>query len=41
MLHAGNIILDDVDAELEAVLMGAGIGYLLYEQIKGTLILVV
>ncbi len=31
---AGNIILDDVDAELEAVLMGAGIGYLLYEQIK-------
>ncbi|HHI5758998.1 TPA: LysR substrate-binding domain-containing protein, partial [Escherichia coli] len=27
-------ILDDVDAELEAVLMGAGIGYLLYEQIK-------
>ncbi|MBF0083542.1 LysR family transcriptional regulator, partial [Escherichia coli] len=26
---AGNIILDDVDAELEAVLMGAGIGYLL------------
>ena len=33
--------LDDVDAELEAVLMGAGIGYLLYERIKGTLILVV
>ena len=31
---AGNIILDDVDAELEAVLMGAGIGYLLYEQIR-------
>ncbi|HBN2264887.1 TPA: LysR family transcriptional regulator, partial [Escherichia coli] len=31
---AGNIILDDVDAELEAVLMGAGIGYLLYEQIE-------
>ena len=30
----GNIILDDVDAELDAVLMGAGIGYLLYEQIK-------
>ncbi|WP_338322419.1 LysR substrate-binding domain-containing protein, partial [Shigella sonnei] len=26
--------LDDVDAELDAVLMGAGIGYLLYEQIK-------
>lgn len=30
----GNIIVDDVDAELDAVLMGAGIGYLLYEQIK-------
>ncbi|MEO3989236.1 LysR family transcriptional regulator [Pseudocitrobacter cyperus] len=29
----GNITVDDIDAELDAVLMGAGVGYLLNEQV--------
>ncbi len=35
------IILDDVDAELEAVLMGAGIGICSMNRSRSTLILVV
>lgn len=31
---SGNIVLDDMDAELDAVLMGAGAGYLFYDQVK-------
>ncbi|CAI1529022.1 D-malate degradation protein R [Serratia quinivorans] len=30
----GNIMLDDMDSALEAVLCGAGLGYLYYEQVK-------
>ncbi|UGS41194.1 LysR family transcriptional regulator [Pseudocitrobacter corydidari] len=30
----GNIIVNDMDAELDAVLMGAGVGYLLCEQVN-------
>ncbi|MCS4266413.1 LysR family transcriptional regulator [Serratia sp. BIGb0163] len=30
----GNIMLDDMDSALEAVLRGAGLGYLYYEQVK-------
>ncbi len=30
----GNIKLDDIDSALEAVLCGAGLGYLYYEQVK-------
>jgi DNA-binding transcriptional LysR family regulator len=31
---AGNIVLDDFDSGLEAVLCGAGVGYLYYDQVK-------
>lgn len=30
----GNITVDDLDLELDAVLQGAGIGYLIYEQVE-------
>lgn len=33
----GNIILDDMDAELDAVLLGAGVGFLFYDQVKAHL----
>jgi DNA-binding transcriptional LysR family regulator len=33
----GNIVVDDMDAELEAVLAGAGVGFLYYEQVKAYL----
>jgi DNA-binding transcriptional LysR family regulator len=33
----GNIVVDDMDAELEAVLTGAGVGFLYYEQVKAYL----
>lgn len=34
---AGNIVLDDMDSSLEAVLCGAGLGYLYHEQVKAHL----
>ncbi|WP_324029970.1 LysR family transcriptional regulator [Pantoea sp. JZ2] len=34
LLPGGNIILDDMDSQLDAVLQGAGLGYLYYEQVK-------
>jgi DNA-binding transcriptional LysR family regulator len=34
IVPTGNIVVDDLDSELEAVLHGAGIGYLYYEQVK-------
>ncbi|MBK5074148.1 LysR family transcriptional regulator [Budviciaceae bacterium CWB-B4] len=34
---SGNIVLDDMDAGLDAVLMGAGVGFLFYDQVKSYL----
>lgn len=34
IVPSGNISLDDLDSELDAVLLGAGVGYLYYEQVK-------
>ncbi len=37
ILPAGNILLDDMDAQRDAVLCGAGLGYLYHEQVKDEL----
>lgn len=37
ILPAGNILLDDMDAQRDAVLCGAGLGYLYHKQVKDEL----